>query len=130
MNKKKMQKALIEIKDDITNFLQENKVSVFEVKEDYLTSKELGETQKISAVKTNKILEEKGYIEKDENKNWQLSRKGKLYGFTPIKFVTTIKGNTLITHLKKENPKWFKSFKEPFAEIIKEECEENKNGRK
>ena len=62
MNQNKNKKVLNDIQENITNFLQENKVSVFQIKEDYLTSKELGEEYKVSAVKTNKLLAEKGYL--------------------------------------------------------------------
>lgn len=130
MNQNKNKKVLNDIQDNVTDFLVENKLSVFQIKEDYLTSKELGEEYKVSAVKINKLLEEKGYLEKDKDKNWKLSKKGENYGFTPIKMIITLKEQNIIMHLKKENPRWFKSFQEHFAEIMKKESEENKNGTK
>lgn len=130
MNQNKNKKVLNDIQENVADFLEENKLSVFQIKEDYLTSKELGEEYKVSAVKTNKLLEEKGYLEKDKDKNWKLSKKGENYGFTPIKMIITLKDQNIIMHLKKENPRWFKCFQEHFAEIMKKESEENKNGTK
>lgn len=115
---------LEQIKSGIEAFLEENNSAVFSVKEDFITSQELGKECNISAIKTNQILEKNNYLKKDDNGKWKLTSKGERIGFTPVKFVIKLEDNCLIIYLKKENPKWFTSFKEMFSKIVKEYKEE------
>ena len=115
---------LEQIKSGIEAFLEENNSAVFSVKEDFITSQELGKECNISAIKTNQILEKNNYLKKDDNGKWKLTSKGERIGFTPVKFVIKLEDNCLIIYLKKENPKWFASFKEMFSKIVKEYKEE------
>ena len=119
-----------EVEKGIQNFLQENKINVLAIKDKLLTSTELGATQNISAIATNKLLNSAGILEENTDPNrstkWKITEKGRQYAVTPIKFTVSIENeNTIIVHLKEENPKWIGNIKEKFAEIVKENNQNN-----
>lgn len=113
------------IEKGIQNFLQENRITVLAVNGKLLTSTDLGKTQNLSAIATNKILNKAGILEEntdpDRTSKWKITKEGRQYAVTPIKFTVSIENdNTIIVHLKEENPKWTEKLKEKFTEIVKQ----------
>lgn len=139
-----------EVKDEIVKgiekFYKENKTNILAVNDELLNSTELGRTQNKSPQATNKILNRAGILEENTDPNratkWKITDNGRKYAVTPVKFTATIKNeNTVIVHLKKENPSWTGKLKREFANIVKkdseinrkqlkEKKEEEENGRK
>lgn len=117
---------LEEIKEDIEKFLEENKLNVFAVDDELLNSTDLGKTQNKSAIATNKLLNKAGILAENTEPNrvakWKITDEGRKYAVTPIKFSVSIENeNTIIVHLKEENPKWTGKIKEKFADIVNED---------
>lgn len=123
---------LKKMKEDIDNFIEENKNNLFGVTDELLNATELGKSFKKSGRAVNLILYKEGFLKENDDKDqkikWKLTEKGKKYAITPIKFISSItdEGNVL-TRLKYENPRWLGKIKVEFEKIMKEEQE---NGTK
>lgn len=125
------------IEEGVQKFYEKNKVNILALNDKLINSTELGATQNISAIATNKILNTAGILQEntelDKNQKWKITEKGKKYAVIPLKFTITANNeNSFIVHLKEENPKWIGSFKKEFANIIeksKKIKEENKDGK-
>ncbi len=128
-NKEELEK----MKENIDNFIEENKINLFCVSDELLNATDLGKTYGKGGRAVNLILNKEGFLKENDNKEdkekWRLTEKGKKYAVTPIKFIVSItKEGNLLIRLKVENPKWLGKMKIEFDEIMKKE--ENKNGTK
>ena len=128
-NKEELEK----MKENIDNFIEENKTNLFCVKDELLNATDLGKPYSKGGRAVNLILNKEGFLKENDNKEdkekWRLTEKGKKYAVTPIKFIVSItKEGNLLIRLKVENPKWLGKMKIEFDEIMKKE--ENKNGTK
>lgn len=125
------------IEEGIQAFYKKNRINVLAINDNLINSTELGATQNISAIATNKILHTEGILQEntdiDSKAKWKITEKGKKYAVIPLKFTITVNNeNSVIVHLKEENPKWICSFKTEFANIVKnckEIKEENIDGK-
>lgn len=125
-NKEELEK----IKENIDNFIKENKTNLFCVKDELLNATDLGKPYGKGGRAVNLILNKEGFLKENDNKEdkekWKLTEKGKKFAVTPIKFVSTItKEGNILTRLRYENPVWLSKMKTEFEKIMKEE--ENKN---
>lgn len=120
------------IKIGTENMLEENKLNLFVVNDEILTSTDLGKPFEKSGRAVNLLLHKAGFLEKNENKEekskWKLSEKGKKFAVTPVKqLVTIIDEYNVLVRQKKENPQWIGKMRLEFEKII---LEEKGNGTK
>ena len=131
IQKEEIKKA---IEEGIQSFFEKNKINVLAINGGLLTSTELGATQNMSAIETNKLLNKTGILEENTDINrtskWKITKDGQEYAVTPLKFIVSVTNDdNILVRLKEENPKWLGKLEEKFADIVrKENKEELANG--
>lgn len=132
IEKEELKKA---IEEGIQAFFEQNKINVLAVNDKLLNSTDLGVTQNMSAIATNKTLHKAGILEENTDINrtskWKITEEGQEYAVTPLKFIVSVTDDeNILVRLKEENPKWLGKFEERFADIVrKENKEETANGK-
>ena len=130
MNIEKKEEIKKAVEVGIQAFFEKNKINVLAINGKLLTSTELGATQNMSAIATNKLLNKAGILEENTDINrtskWKITEDGQKYAVTPLKFIVSdTDDDNILVRIKEENPKWLGKLEERFADIVKEDKQEN-----